>query len=1388
METAQYYSSRSDDRHPFNVPWLDSCFNSTLLPGSPWQKVSHKIGETLADKVKSELEDAKKRQMIFKLTGQDFVQTHFNDYPNFPSLLFPPNMSDVEHKKLENQTKNWLLEQCTKAAEQIGCHISGGEFSDLSLEMTSFVNHTYSLVEKEMELALTKHEFKEQQSNLSADRTVPRSFSKLRPKSIESKDVKFTLESPSTLQYNYSKVVIGVGGAVGLCLSPAEIYTCPCMLQATTCGLGCAGSVVSYLVLTVIKDSESLVGLARVSSGPELGVPALNYSGSEVLGDAICSMILQDSGIMTTVCERLSGRLLPKTLRQLIWMDKLLKSDKNDKSEKLIIIEKEARGRYGKILELKLAELNRRSATRSAISGLIENAVVEKYRNTPCMQHFAADEDMILESSKTLNILYVYNGTYEPYIIHWLFPIQMAFMQTPTTAEHPYELFMYLHLLIKTIFPSWLDMFAMAERVMSTLKTEDIELFTHLHRSFRVNVTFDPKDFLVELIAREREEALKLCAVNSSVDHLPTRMHEELLTSPVIFLRKWMGEGFVNSLDLPAVLLIWDQLFMQDWNLKVMESFCLAILMLLKDSIMSAEDYPAIRQIFLYEGCHLFTCDIQRAWIHLQQGGLPADIPGMNQLRERSVERDFGSFRKICPLGIKDVLLKLVLPLEMDVSSSSQTWWTAFDPAAVKLTVSVLYGDVMLSSKTSSVKPILKENLKKNQGNKNETISYTVQFNDVFEFDLMDPSDCVSATKSGAEPFILLRAVYSDGKKDIIPLGWTKVELFEKETTSSHEVWKPRDSSVLLSLHHGMDPGSINTPGSHMSNIQLTVYNPGKESETKIKSLGKADRNNKEEILPMPLWIKHSESTVLPSPTSFSQAFDLYIDALHYIPDNATITKVSGEILNSGKKLSSIVAFPNINSSARNPEFNFCQTLNIEEEGINVATSILFQVSTVDSDSGSTAIIGNAILRVFNDNGKLNVGGFQLKLTTGLPHKRLESIVPSDLHQDPVFPCCSLLIRLLPHSKHPEPLPRYSLGYYFTNEAKPTRFEQEIMSTFQKDVNFPKLVKDMAGHLMEKEQSQVPENQWIDWIEKRIGADSTLLQPPVNYINVQHAVQYRQEIGIRLRIKQAFGLTAKGLYINAFARILKGSQSIQLPELPEHWGGEEKFLTRKHDFTSLQSSPRWMDPSVVLHPYFDQQSALLVQIFGMNATYVPNPSTDQRGHVISKNDQELQLEPLLGWTIFSLFDRHCVSSGIHSAPLFQGLPNAEFLQSLSSEPLKDSIQKGLNKKSISLLKSHGSVTVETWDGHYLDDEHYTLPVVNDLLTVDNVKKFLSIQTNKKGKELSVLVLQSLDKKQWKVKRNSPEYQQHERFFEEAMAEKFYDLIEMALLNAGYGPL
>ena len=42
---------------------------------------------------------------------------------------------------------------------------------------------------------------------------------------------------------------------------------------------------------------------------------------------------------------------------------------------------------------------------------------------------FVSDDAHMKEAARTLNVLYTYDKSYEPYLVHWLFPIQLAFQK-----------------------------------------------------------------------------------------------------------------------------------------------------------------------------------------------------------------------------------------------------------------------------------------------------------------------------------------------------------------------------------------------------------------------------------------------------------------------------------------------------------------------------------------------------------------------------------------------------------------------------------------------------------------------------------------------------------------------------------------------------------------------------------------------------------------------------------------------------------------------------------------------------------------------------------------------------------------------------------------------
>ena len=65
--------------------------------------------------------------------------------------------------------------------------------------------------------------------------------------------------------------------------------------------------------------------------------------------------------------------------------------------------------------------------------------------------------------------------------------------------------------------------------------------------------------------------------------------------------------------------------------------------------------------------------------------------------------------------------------------------------------------------------------------------------------------------------------------------------------------------------------------------------------------------------------------------------------------------------------------------------------------------------------------------------------------------------------------------------------------------------------------------------------------------------------------------------------------------MQCFARVLPGRDAEGLPATSEGWGADEKFITLKHDYNSLQSLPEWLDdPTVSIF--------LLVQIHNKNNT------------------------------------------------------------------------------------------------------------------------------------------------------------------------------------------
>ena len=92
-------------------------------------------------------------------------------------------------------------------------------------------------------------------------------------------------------------------------------------------------------------------------------------------------------------------------------------------------------------------------------------------------------------------------------------------------------------------FPSQPQLFSMADQVLDQLNQEDRQFFNQLVRVTREEGPSDPKEFLVNYMQSElnQAKAFDMNLRNRILQSLP-KDAKDLLSHPIIFLRKWIGE------------------------------------------------------------------------------------------------------------------------------------------------------------------------------------------------------------------------------------------------------------------------------------------------------------------------------------------------------------------------------------------------------------------------------------------------------------------------------------------------------------------------------------------------------------------------------------------------------------------------------------------------------------------------------------------------------------------------------------------------------------------------------------------------------------------------------------------------------------------------------
>ncbi|KAL5015854.1 hypothetical protein ScPMuIL_005443 [Solemya velum] len=1389
------YTSRQDEFRPFQVLWLDSCYQQTLLPDAPWHKLENEIEASLVQRVEKQFANSQRKEALLHLLGGEFVKKHFPKTERNLEILEPPMMRGQEKQRLLREAQGYLKAQMSLVVKEIGYQsmLTGAMQGETPPpDYADFLEHTFNIFVKGLERELFRQE---------------EELTKNKYKELDN-------------EYAQRKLYrIPVPSRVRPILTQSGSSTSPTKPSS---------GAVREMVHQVAGDPPPLWG-------PQ----------SDIVGKSVLAILQRDSRKFEMVVGRLHGRQLPGSLRAYIWSEVLLKAERKKMND--INAEKIVRERFARAVTRGISELRIPRATHSPINGLIETAVMETYSKTTSLVAFKTDEHM-KEAIRTLNILYVYDRSYEPYLIHWLFPLQLAFQnpsdKTTEKGQLVVELAMYLDLVNSTCFPTWPEVFAIADQSMKTIAQGDPELFKHLKNISVKNVKVNKKEFLMQLIHGEKVKAKHLQGAKNKDDE--DDLSEELLADPLIFMRRWIGEGFVSVLDSPGVMYVWDQCFMQGWNSSVLSNFCLAVLELLRYKFMEATDYLDMKEVFLFEPCKLYTMDIQMAWIHLESGKSLMDIPYLNRQRPITPGSRLGSVpasaisrasravrtdNYMC--GIKDIEMKLSIPSE---AVKREPWIADVDAKNLRIQVGMYFGSVPLQSAESGNAEALSAK-KDNYGN----TEYRVFFPYKFEFEDLDFTEFDLEREMGAYPYCIIRVMYlipDPSGQGIIakPVGWTRIPIFQHDIAShSRASFASIDINWILQI---IPKTPLLTTAQKKENILgynsetlAMVYDlhnepPGRrDQEPPIPPLPEGSpvsiaprdtrhtprhtprpkptaRPQKSPAAPSPAlddtspWVEHRPAAAKsnPKPTSMKEPFDLYVDSVRFIPDSASIIKVTGRLFRIGQAegIEDLLAVPELESSARSPSFKYRLTVNIDKKQMDPGMIIFLRVYTKDVDTDEIKVIGSCLVPAF-ESQKLRVGGHQYHLHNGMPEIKdddISNLKHTDMDMILKVPSVSLLIRLLPHTQAFVEAPKYSTGYYKSASCKPNVSETRIFESYSQHMMYPKTVRNMIQRI-QQEEGAIPgrtDQELNNWLVDRLDQKKHIPNQFAGNLALSKCVRYRLKRGLKIKINQAYGLP-EALYIQCFAHISGGAKVVGMSPTEENYGGDEKFITLKQDNNSFQQAPVWLDDAKELHPFYDDYTCLIIQLFGLDLLYRPKPTHDEPGTVHNLHGQDLDLgdDQILGWTVLPLFSGNAVLTGVHELPLFKGKPPAPMMEDFTKQSVLSVIDQAAWDNRTKFPA--GGLTVTLWDGHFEFDEIPEKPSHLTLLeAVGRPEEYNKAKNVTKGKKISNFIVDNLETKYKKQGTTSAVYQKEQKWFDELMEKTFYDLMENALMTAGMGPL
>eukprot|EP00050_Salpingoeca_kvevrii_P022141 m.121895 g.121895 ORF g.121895 m.121895 type:complete len:414 (-) comp9613_c0_seq5:157-1398(-) len=309
---------------------------------------------------------------------------------------------------------------------------------------------------------------------------------------------------------------------------------------------------------------------------------------TRVIGGAVVALLRAHPDRLDDLSPKLEGRLFLPALRAFVW------------SHKLNHPETLRRVRNGVEYNMRQQDLD--EYHQCPLRGLLQRVSEETLAETPVLSG-EVSSSRLARIVEVMCILNLFNGMYLPRHVFLLLPLVSALEgeDAPSLLELAG---MFFHL-VEAHFPGSSELVAMADRVCRKLESADAEYFAHL-----VSATQENSAITDKLPSASLAVAAARASTSQSGAHL--------LAHPVIFLRKWIGEGFIGTLSMSAARFVWDQCFLLGWH--TLEEFCLIVLALLRERAMEARDYPRIREVLLDDASLLLTRHVVMAWREFRRG------------------------------------------------------------------------------------------------------------------------------------------------------------------------------------------------------------------------------------------------------------------------------------------------------------------------------------------------------------------------------------------------------------------------------------------------------------------------------------------------------------------------------------------------------------------------------------------------------------------------------------------------------------------------------------------------------------------------------------------------------------------------------------------------